>query len=353
MKIVHCVYSLEMGGAEVLVGQLCRIQRSLGHDVSVCAYSKLGVIGEALEAEGFDIRIMGVAPPAKTMLRYLKLFRQTKPDVVHCHNVAPTIQAALSARLAGVRRVLTTRHRLPLPYETSNEMKYSLMGRWFCDWVTGICESTCKDQRGAPLTQKKKVVRVYNGTTAVERASFDELGKRGFTIVFVGRVAPVKDIGTLIRAVALAVDRVPELEFWVVGDGKARPELEALTAELGMGEHVRFWGQQMNTAPFFSAADVFVMSSLSEGLPMALLQSMSLGTPAILTDVDGSGEVLRFTGGGLLVPVSNPAAFADAIVKLAKDDALRADFSRRALEAYERDFTLERMNAGYMALYAG
>ena len=152
--------------------------------------------------------------------------------------------------------------------------------------------------------------------------------------------------------VALAVERVPELEFWIVGDGHERPALEGLTAELGMGEHVRFWGQQMNTAPFFSAADGFVMSSLSEGLPMALLQAMSLGTPAILTDVDGSGEVLRYTGGGLLVPVSDPAAFADAIVKLAQDDALRAEFSRRSLEAYERDFTLERMNAGYMELYS-
>jgi L-malate glycosyltransferase len=351
MKIVHVVYSLEMGGAEVLVGQLCRIQRAEGHDVSVCAYSKLGVIGEALQAEGFDIRVMGVAHPSKTMLRYLRLFRKVKPDVVHCHNVAPTLQAALSARLAGVRRVITTRHRLPMPHEVATEVKYSLMCT-FCDWVAGICEATCNDLRGAPLARLKKIVRVYNGTAPVERVNFDELGKYGFTIVVIGRLAPVKDVGTLIRAVALALPRLPELAFWVVGDGKVRPELEALTQELGLGEHVRFWGQQMHTAPFYSAADAFVMSSLSEGLPMSLLQSMSLGTPAILTDVEGSGEVLRLTGGGLLVPVKSPEAMADAIVRLATDPELRAEFSRKALTAYKEQFTLERMNDGYMKLYA-
>jgi L-malate glycosyltransferase len=95
------------------------------------------------------------------------------------------------------------------------------------------------------------------------------------------------------------------------------------------------------------------MSSISEGLPMSLLQSMSLGTPAILTDVDGMGEVLRLTQSGLLVPVGDAAAFAEAIVKLAGDEGLRAELSRRALEAYETRFTIETMAAGYMELYRG
>src|ERR1700743_1125376 len=115
MKIVHIVYSLEMGGAEVLVAKLCRMQRANGHDVSVCAYSNLGAVGEALRAEGFVVYVPGTAHPAKTMLRYFRLFRRIKPDVVHCHNVAPTLQAALSARLAGVKRVGSTRHSLVAP----------------------------------------------------------------------------------------------------------------------------------------------------------------------------------------------------------------------------------------------
>ena len=352
MKIVHVVYSLEMGGAEVLVAQLCRIQRANGHDVSVCAYSMLGAVGEALRAEGFEIHVLGEAHPAKTILRYFRLFRKMKPDVVHCHNVAPTVQAAMSARLAGVRCVGTTRHSLVKPpYDRAVEIKYSVSGM-FCDWIAGICEITCENLRGAPLARKKKIVRVYNGSTSVERVGIEGLEKRGFTLVFIGRLAAVKNLQTLIRAVELAVERVPGLEFWIVGDGAVRAELEALAQELGVGEQVRFWGQRMDTAQFFSAADVFAMSSVSEGLPMSLLQAMSVGLPAVVTDVGGMAEVVRLADCGLLTPVGDSAAMAEAIVRLAEDADLRAEFSRRAVATYEAQFTLERMDAGYMELYS-
>jgi len=354
MKIVHAVYSLEMGGAEVLVGQLCRSQRAAGHDVTVLAYSKLGIIGEALRDEGFDIQVLGEAHPLVTMQRYFRRFLRLKPDVVHCHNVAPTIQAAAAARLAGVRRVITTRHRLELhPYDAGQELKYNLAG-WFCDWITGICEITCVGIRAGRFAKRDKVVLVYNGTSPVVRtdpARTNTLAKSGFTLLFVGRLVREKDLATLIRAVALAVGRVPELQLWIVGSGADREALETLARELALNGHVRFHGQQTNTAPFFSAADAFVMSSISEGLPMSLLQSMSLGTPAILTDVDGMGEVLRLTQSGLLVPPGDPAAFAEAIVKLAQDPALQAELSHCAKEAYATRFTWEQMSEEYLRLY--
>ncbi|MEK6396741.1 MAG: glycosyltransferase, partial [Terriglobus sp.] len=94
MKIVHAVYSMEMGGAEMLVAQLARLQRKNGHSVVICAYSKRGVLGEILVREGISVHVMGEAHPAKTILRYLHLFRVIRPDVVHCHNPAPSLQAA-------------------------------------------------------------------------------------------------------------------------------------------------------------------------------------------------------------------------------------------------------------------
>ena len=255
-------------------------------------------------------------------------------------------------RVAGVGRVITTRHRVD-PVETNSlrlERLYSIMGR-FCDAIVGICETTCVALRAAPLADPARVVRVYNGVDAVERVDSVELEKHGFTLLFIGRVAPEKDLGTLIRAVALAQDRVPGLTFWVVGDGRVRGELEALVAELGVGQQVKFWGQRMDTAQFFSAADAFVMSSITEGLPMSLLQAMSLGVPAILTDVDGGAEVARMAESGLLVPLRDPAAFAEAIVRLAGDAGLRARLGANAAAAYRTDFTLEKMGEGYMRLY--
>jgi glycosyltransferase involved in cell wall biosynthesis len=351
MKIVHAVYGLEMGGAEVLVSQLCRMQRSLGHEVSVFAFARLGVIGAALRAEGFEIYVPGEAGLAKTAWRYYQKLKQLRPDVVHCHSVAPTLQTVVGARLAGVPCVISTRHRLELdPYLWKVEALYNAAG-WLCNWVTGICEVTCVGVRNGPLARKKKIVLVYNGTEAVPRTNFDELGKDGFTMLFVGRMAWEKDLAMMIRAIGLAKERAPELRLWIVGDGYAREAWEALSQELGLTDRVRFWGQRTDTAKFFSAADVFVMSSKNEGLPMSLLQAMSLGLPAILTDVDGMGEILRLTGSGLLVPVGDEAAMADAMVRMAGDAALREELSKLALEAYAREFTLEHMNAQYMELY--
>jgi len=351
MKIVHVVYSLDMGGAEVLVAQLCRIQRANGHQVSVCAYSRLGPVGELLRAEGVEVYVPGEAHPVRTMLRYYRHFRALRPDVVHCHNVAPTIQAAMAARFAGAKRVISTRHSLVAPpYNIAEEVKYGVMAT-FCDWIAGICDVTCENLRGAPLAHRGKIVRVYNGATAIDRVPIDQLGKRGFTLVFVGRLAAVKNLQTLIRAVSIAATELANLEFWIVGEGPVRAELEALAAELGVGDRVRFWGERLDTAQFFSAADAFVMSSVSEGLPMSLLQAMSIGVPAIVTDVGGMAEVVRLSGGGLLAPVGDSPAMADAILRLAGDPDLRAKFSDCAKINYFSEFTLERMEASYLKLY--
>jgi glycosyltransferase involved in cell wall biosynthesis len=351
MKIVHVVYSLEMGGAEVLVGQLCRMQRANGHSVSVCSYSRLGTVGEGLRSDGFAIFVPGEAHPVVTMGRYLLHFLKLRPDVVHMHNVAPTIQAALAARLAGAKSVVSTRHSLvAAPYDLVEERKYNAMAR-FCDWIVGICDVTCENLRGVPGAYPGKIRRVYNGATAIERESFAELGKNGFTLVFVGRLAAVKDLETLIRAVAVALKQVPELRLWMVGDGPMRGELEALVESLGIADQVRFWGQRLDTAKFFSAADAFCMSSVSEGLPMSLLQAMSVGVPTIVTDVGGMAEVVKLAGCGLVAPVGDAEGYAKQIVRLATEAGMREGFAETGRVAYAKEFTLERMDAGYMAIY--
>ncbi len=352
MKIVHVVYSLEMGGAESLVAQLCRLQRANGHSVTIAAYSKLGTLGETLRSEGFHIDVLGTAPVPRTMLRYLRLFLGLQPDVVHCHNPAPTLQAAMAARLAGAESVVSTRHSLVAPpFETAAEIKYNLIS-WFCDWIVGICDATCDNLRHTPLARKERIVRVYNGADRLSLVPPEERPQRsGFTLVFVGRLAKVKDLSTLVNAVALARPRIADLQLWIVGDGPEREPLEALAAELGIAANVVFWGERRDVARFFSAADVFTMSSVSEGLPMSLLQAMSIGLPAIVTDVGGMAEVVRNADCGLRVPVGDSAAYAEAIVQLATDPARRSALAANARSAYDAGFTLEQMDAAYMKLY--
>jgi glycosyltransferase involved in cell wall biosynthesis len=350
MKIVHIVYSLEMGGAEILVAQLCRLQRSHGHDVSVIAYSNLGTLGESLVAEGFTVRVLGEAPLAKTFLRFIGELRTLRPDVVHCHNPAPTLQAAIPARIAGAGCVVATRHSLVAPpYNKGEEIAFNLAAR-FCDWVVGICEATCENLRHTPGALRDRIVRVYNGVDPVEPAT--PPAKDGFTLLFVGRLAPVKNLSTLIRATALALEQRTDLRLWLVGHGHERDTLEALVHELGIADSVTFWGERLDVAGFFAAADAYCMSSVSEGLPMSLLQAMSVGLPAIVTDVGGMAEVVKNSSAGLASPVGDPAAMAESILRLAGDKALQTTFSTNARAAYHQNFTLDRMDQAYMALYS-
>jgi glycosyltransferase involved in cell wall biosynthesis len=137
----------------------------------------------------------------------------------------------------------------------------------------------------------------------------------------------------------------------MVGDGSQFKALQDLSAELGIVDQVTFWGQQLDVAPFFSAADAFIMSSMSEGLPMSLLQAMSLGLPSIVTDVGGMAEVVRLSNGGLIVSATAPEEMAASILRLAENAEETERLSRNAEETFRSRFTLQSMVDTYMDLY--
>jgi glycosyltransferase involved in cell wall biosynthesis len=231
------------------------------------------------------------------------------------------------------------------------ELKYAFAAR-FCDWVVGICDATANNLRSMHSAPIRKIVRVYNGVAPLKRVTKEDWPpKTGFTLVYVGRLAAVKNHALLLRAFHAGLSSMPGLRLWMVGDGSERERLERLAAELGIGEQVTFWGQQLDVAPFFSAADAFIMSSKSEGLPISLLQAFSLGLPAIVTDVGGMAEVVRPAQAGYTVSVTDPTEMAAAILGLAGNNAEREQFSSNAKEAYRTRFTLQTMVDAYMDLY--
>jgi glycosyltransferase involved in cell wall biosynthesis len=352
MKIAHVIDSMEVGGAETLVAQMCQLQRELGHDPQVYAIANLGALGKKMQAEGFRVEANIGSHLADSSLGFLRLFRGFRPDVVHLHNPTPTIYAAPAARLASVSSVISTRHSLVGPPRNQTmERKYAMAAR-FCDWVVGICDATVNNVKDAGSAPPKKILRIYNGTVAVNAESEDRWpAKSGFTLLFVGRLEEVKNLPFLLTALRDAIAENPGVQLWIVGDGTQRGHLEQLSQELGLSSNVTFWGQQLDVARFFSAADVFVMSSVSEGLPMSLLQSFSIGLPAIVTDVGGMAEVVRFANAGATVPVTDSGAMKTAILDLAGHAREREQFSANAKAAFQSHFTLRAMVDAYMNLY--
>jgi len=352
MKIAHVVDSMEIGGAETLVSQMCRLQRDQGHNPCVYAVLTLGPLGERLRAEGFSVQANVGRHLSDSARNFFNAFKESKPDVVHLHNPTPTVYAAISARMAGVPSIVSTRHSLVAPpRRLVTELKYAVAATC-CDWVVGICDATTTNLKRMHSVPARKIVRVYNGANPVLRVT-KELWppKSGFTLLYVGRLEPVKNHALLLNAFRIALQSMPGLRLWMVGDGSERKKMESLATELGISSQVMFWGQQLDVTPFFSAADAFIMSSTSEGLPLSLLQAFSAGLPAIVTDVGGMAEVVRLTRAGIMVPISDPDGMAAAIQRMASNNGEREHYAANAKKAFVSQFTLQAMVDSYMDLY--
>jgi len=352
MKIAHVVDSMEIGGAETLVSQMCHLQREKGHEPCVYAVANLGPLGERMRTEGFLVQANVARHLSDAPLSFFRLFKEAHPDVVHLHNPTPTVYAALAARMAGVPSIVSTRHSLVgTPHRLVVELKYAFAAAC-CDWIAGICDATTDNLKSIHSIPARKIVRVYNGAAPLRRVAREQWPpKSGFTLVYVGRLEPVKNHTLLLNAFRAAMTSVPELRLWMVGDGSERKMLESLAAELGISAQVTFWGQQLDVAPFFSAADAFIMSSKSEGLPMSLLQAFSLGLPAIVTYVGGMAEVVRMAQAGFAVPVTDATRMTAAIQRMATSNTEREQFATNAKAAFHSRFTLETMVDAYMDLY--
>jgi glycosyltransferase involved in cell wall biosynthesis len=353
MKIAHVVDSMEVGGVETLVAQMCSVQRDIGHKPIVLVIGSLGPLGKRMLSEGFDVRAPRVGRLPGAVWKFYRILNKLRPDVVHLHNPTPTNFCSLAARAAGVRCIVSTRHSLvDKPRRWLMVLKYACSAK-FCDWIVGICDATVMNLREAHPSQSKKMVRVYNGILPVVRAAWEKWpAKQGFTLLFVGRLAPVKNLGFLIEAFCGALQADPSLSLWLVGDGSERQVLERLAHERGVTSKIVFWGEQLDPAPFFSAADAFIMSSTSEGLPISLLQAFSIGLPAIVTDVGGMAEAVGRANAGLIVSKSGPAKMTEAILELAGNAEERTRYGENALVGFEAHFTLEAAVSAYAELYA-
>jgi glycosyltransferase involved in cell wall biosynthesis len=252
MRIAHVVDSMEVGGAETLVLQMCRLQREQGHEPCVYAIAALGALGERMREEGFAVQPnVGRHLPDATR-NFYRIFKESHPDVVHLHNPTPTVYAAMAARMAGVPSIISTRHSLVArPRRLIVELKYAFAAS-FCDWIVGICDATTNNLKSIHTVPARKITRVYNGAAPMARVAKEQWPpKSGFTLVYVGRLAAVKNHALLLKAFRAALSNMPSLRLWMVGDGSERKMLESLAGELGISAQVTFWGQQLDVAPFF------------------------------------------------------------------------------------------------------
>jgi glycosyltransferase involved in cell wall biosynthesis len=352
MVIAHVIDSLEVGGAEMVVTALCRLHGAAGHRAEVHCLTTAGSFAAVLEQEGVPIHVHGPGSGRRLAWKLFRAFRRSRPDIVHCHNKTATTRAAMAARLAGARALVSTRHGMgPVPFRLRTELKFWITAALLCDRVVAVCEAARRNLTAGARPVAYKVVTIPNGAYPPHRRGQEMAAPHGFTLVSVGRLVRAKDFATLIRAVAVARAAVPDLGLWIVGRGEEGPALRKLCAELHLESVVRFCGERRDVGDWLQAADVFVLSSTSEGLPISMLEAMAAGLPAIVTDVGALPELVALSDAGTTVPVRNVARLARAIVEFAQRRHELAALGERASRCYRAHFTPDRMARDYLALY--
>jgi glycosyltransferase involved in cell wall biosynthesis len=187
-------------------------------------------------------------------------------------------------------------------------------------------------------------------------------GSLGFgpTHKVVGTIAclkPQKAPLDFVRAAAAALEKDRDLRFFIAGDGALRPRVEALIDELGLQERVKLLGWRRDVADLLHAMDAFLLTSLHEGLPRAVLQAMAAGVPVVATAVDGTPEVVEDGVTGLLFPPARPDLAAERLHRVLRDGALRGccveGAKRRLTDAFDIDRMVRDLDRLYLELLEG
>lgn len=367
--IAHVLYRLDTGGMErVLVTVINRTQAKYRHAV-VCLDQYTAYRDRIVDPEVPCFALH--KKPGKDWPCYFRLWkvlRQLRPDLVQTYN-SGALDAGPVAKIAGVRRVVHAERGRSADDPNGERRKSRALRRWLAPFIDRYL-AVSRDLRDW-LTEKvgidpERVVYLPNGIDAAGfaisparksarplLASFAPPGN--ILIGTVGRLDPVKDHAGLLAGFKLLCESLPEmrgtLRLAIAGEGSERPVLEAQIAQLGLEEQVCLLGNRDDVPAILAEFDIFVLSSIAEGMPGVVLEAMAAGLPVVATDVGGVKEVVSCGITGSLVPAGNPAALSHAMSNYVLDESLRVQHGSAGRRAAETRFSLEHMLSSYTALY--
>lgn len=285
-------------------------------------------------------------------------------DVIHAHMLVPDGWAAAAVGAELDVPVLATTHRadvLDLPGRSDAQRAQVVQAVEAVDQITAVSAAIrdAAEALGSPRRQAQVVPNGADTSVFVARDTREARRRLGLPederiVSYVGKLVPRKGVDTLIEAMGRLATRPAGAPLLVAaGIGELRPDLERRAKELGVADRVRFVGKVPHdeVAWWMAAGDVFVLPSLSEGLPTVICEAMNCARPVVATAVDGTPEIVRDGETGLLVPPTDPDALAVALARVLEDPALAARMSARAHELGLSVYTWDANAARHVELY--
>jgi len=277
-----------------------------------------------------------------------------RADVVHVHSSKAGFLGRLASALRGKRKACVfSPHGWSFWAADGAEARfYTQLERMAAGWCRAIV-ALSEDEREAGLRAgvgEPELYRVIPNGVPLERYALPRRPVRG-RILMVGRLAPPKRPDLALRALASVLERVPEAELHIVGDGPLRAEAERLTGELGVGEHVRFLGNRDDVPELLAEAECALLASDYEGCPLAVVEAMAAGVPVAATAAGGTGELVRDGSTGALGPKGDAEGLARALEDVLADAERAARLGAEGRRVAEAELSLEHMVERLVGLY--
>jgi L-malate glycosyltransferase len=302
----------------------------------------------------------------RILIALTRRLRHHPVDVVHTHRYKETVLGAIAARLAGVPCLVRTVHgqsEALRGWDRGKLRMYEALDgialRCFADRIIAVSRRLAASLEESGY-EMGTVIPIHNGVdlrrvrpTRGRRAVRQDLGIGPDRPIIgtVGRLSPVKGHADLLRAARLILQAEPAVRFLIVGDGPLRGELAGLARQLQIDHACTFVGARSDVYDLVGAMDVFVLPSLDEGIPMALLEAMALGKPVVATAVGGVPEVVADHTTGVLVPPRDAQALSEACLELVREPRWAETIGARARHLVEEAFSHEQSSRELVEVY--
>ena len=356
-RLPLCMFSnatVRAGTEEHMLGLMRRLNRDAFSIFLACPPALLELFGNDLPS---DVEVMPVSflwpSDCREMARFALFLRKRRIQIVHSHGFRASVLASPIAYWAGVPAVVETTH-------IREHWRRGWKSNFAIDRFVGRCIGAyiaVSDANRRYLLQQKRLPaeKVHLIRNGCEIEKFDPCyppqlaikRQLGFAdsdpvLLLIGRLEPQKGHSVLFAALKDVLQDVPNARLVCVGDGALRPALEAELQQLELTASVRLVGYQSNVRDWFSIADVCVLPSFFEGLPLVAIECLAAGRAMVATAVDGTPEVIVDEKTGLTVPAGDAPKLASAIVRLLRDPGLRARLGAAGRSRVETDFNLSR-----------
>jgi glycosyltransferase involved in cell wall biosynthesis len=314
--------------------------------------------------EGFPVEILGRRSGIdwRCAVRLAKILRREQVDLVHAHQYTPFFYTLLARLLCRRPPILFTEHGRHYPdYPRPKRMVVNRFLLERRDRVVGVGQAVREALIANEGFPPDRAAVVYNGIDTAgfaagcpDRAAIRRaigVGTNGLVMLLVARLDYLKDHATAIRTLERVASRRPDACLVLVGEGPEADKIHGLVEQHHLGENVRFLGLRKDVHRLLPAADLFLLTSISEGIPLTVIEAMAAGLPVVATRVGGMAEVVEDGKTGYLAPLGDDAALATHILDLAGDPQRRRALGRRGQERARSLFSESEMHDRYLELY--